>query len=69
MEQCRTDPWVFRPAVDGKEEVIMGVHADDILIGGWDETCRDFHAALTTKLPTNKLVELTWHTGCAFKRD
>ena len=69
MEQCRTDPCVFRMVVDGKVELIMAVHVDDIVIAGSDETCKDFHAALVTKFPTNNLGELTWYTGCAFKRD
>ena len=37
---------------DGKVELIVAVHVDDIGIAGSDETCRDFHAALTTKFPT-----------------
>ena len=55
--------------VDGKVELIMAVHVDDIVIAGSDETCRDFHAALTTKFPANNLSELTWYTGYAFKRN
>ena len=69
MEQCRTDPCVFRMVADGKVELIMAVHVDDIVIAGSDETCRDSHAALTTNFPTNYLGELTWYTGCAFKRN
>ena len=55
--------------VDGKIELIMAIHVDDIVIAGSDETCRDFHAALTTKFPANNLSELTWYTGYAFKRN
>ena len=66
MEQSRTDPCVFRMVVDGKVELIMAVHVDDIVIAGLDEACRDFHASLNAKLPS--LGELTWYTGCAFKR-
>ena len=69
MEQCRTDPCVFRMVVDGKVELTVAVHVDDIVIAGSDETCRDFHAALSMKFPTNDLGELTWYTGCAFKRN
>ena len=69
IEQCRTDPCVSRMVVDGKVELIMAVHVDDIVIAGSDETCKDFHAALTTKFSTNYLVELTWYTGCALKRN
>ena len=38
-------------------ELIMAVHVDDIAIAGPDEACRDFHAALNTKFPTNNLGE------------
>ena len=55
--------------VDGKVELIMAVHVDDIVIAGSDETCKDFYAALTTKFPVNNLSELTWYTGYAFKRN
>ena len=55
--------------VDGKVELTTAVHVDDMVIAGSDETCRDFHDALTTKFLTNNLGELTWCTGCAFKRN
>ena len=29
----------------------------------------DFHTALTAKFTTNRLGELAWYTGCAFKRN
>ena len=45
MEQCRPDLCVFRMIVDGKVELIMAVHVDDIVIAGSDEASRDFHAA------------------------
>ena len=63
MEQCRTDPCVFRMVVDSKVELIMDVHVDDIVIAGSDEACKDFHAALNNKFPPNNLGELTWCTG------
>ena len=69
MEQYRTDPCVFRMVVDGKVELIMAIHLDTIMIAGSDEACRDFHAALNTKFPTNNLGEQTWFPGCAFKRN
>ena len=55
--------------VDGKVELVVAVHVDDIVIAGSDETCRDFHAALNTQFPTNNLGELTWYTDCAFTRN
>ena len=69
MESCRTDPFVLRMVVDGNVKLIMDVHVDDIVIAGSDETCKDFHAALVTKFPTNNLGGLTWYAGCALKRD
>ena len=69
MEQSRIDHYVFRMVVDGKVELIMAVHVLDIVIAGSDEACRDFHAELNTRFPMNNLGELTWYTGCAFKRN
>ena len=69
MEQRRTNPCVFRMVVDGKVELTMAAHVDGIVIAGSDEACRDFHAALNTKCPTNNLGELTWYTDCAVKRN
>ena len=51
-KQCSTDSCVFRMIVDGKVELILAVHVDDIVSVGSDETCRCFHAALVTKLLT-----------------
>ena len=56
MEQSRTDPCVFRIVVNGKIELIMAVHVDDIVIAGSNEACRDFHAALNNKCPASNLV-------------
>ena len=39
------------------------------MIASSNETSKYFHAALVAKCPTKKLGELTWYTGCAFKRD
>ena len=69
MEQCRTDPCVFRMDVDGKVELIIAVHADDNVTAGSDETCREFHATLFKNFLTSKLREATWYTGCAFEHD
>ena len=54
--------------VDVKLELIMAVHAHDVVIAGLNEVYREFHAVLNTKFPTNYLGELTSYTGCAFKR-
>ena len=69
MEQRKTGPCVFHMVADGKVEVIMAVHVDVIVMAGSDEACRDFHAALNSKFPTNNLGQSTWYTGCAFKRN
>ena len=31
MEQCKIDPCVFGMVVDGKVELVMAVHVDDIV--------------------------------------
>ena len=63
MEQCRTDPRVFRMVVDGKVELTMAVHRNYRLVRDLqrfpcrvgNETCKDFHVALVMKFPTNNL--------------
>ena len=60
MEQSSTGPCVFCMVVDGKVELIMAVHADDIVIARSGKACRDFHAASNTKFPTNIQGKLTW---------
>lgn len=69
MEQCRTDQCDFRMVVDRRVKSMLAVHADVIVIAGSNETFRNFHAGLVTKIPTNSRGELTWYTGCAFRRD
>lgn len=49
-----------------KVELMMVVHVNST-VTGTDETCS--YVALGPKLPTNILAEMTWNTGCAFKRD
>lgn len=68
MKQGRSDPSMFRMVVDGQEELIMAVRADDMTIAGSDETCRDFRTALGKKSPSNILGEVTLYPDCASKR-
>ena len=55
--------------VDAKVGPIVAVYVDAIVITGLPETCRDFHAAVVTKIPPTNPGELTWYTSCDFKRD
>ena len=48
MEQFKTDPCEFSMLVDGKVELIMAVHVDDIMIAGSHETCGEFIASMYT---------------------
>ena len=52
MDQCGTDPCAFRMVVDGKVELIMAIHVDDIVIAGSNETCRDFYPCLLYTSPS-----------------
>ena len=63
MAQCRTDPCVFRRVVDGKVDLIMVVHVDDIMIADSDETCKHFHAAWVAKFPTNNVGNTNWFSN------
>ena len=39
FEQCKADACTFRKIVDGMVVMIVGVYADDLLIGGSEEDC------------------------------
>ena len=69
LEHCSASVCVLHMVVGDNEELIMAVHVDGIVIAGSDESCKDVHAALTTKLPPNILGELNWCTGCVLKRN
>ena len=69
MEQCKSDPCVFRKVVDGVVELIVVVHVDDILVGGEKEACDELHLLLNKKFPTNNLGEVRWYMGCAVELD
>ena len=65
MEQCMSDPCGFSVIADGKVELMMAVHVENIAIA---ETCRNFPAAPVSKFPQKILGELIWNISCAFKR-
>ena len=47
---------VVEYGMDGKVELIMAVHVDDIVVASSDEAYKAFHTALVTKFRTNNLV-------------
>ena len=69
FEQCKADPCIFRKVADGVVVTIVGVYADDLLVGGSDEDCESLLASLNKKFPTNDLGECTWYDGCGIERD
>ena len=69
MEQCRTDPCVYRNIVKGVVKLILVGHVDDILVSGEKEACEELHHTLNENFPTENLGELKWYLGCAVERD
>ena len=53
----------FRMIVDGKSQLMMAVHIDDIVTSGSDGMCKHFPVALIDKIPANNLEELARHNG------
>ena len=43
MEQCKTDPCVFRKFRDGRLVMIMVVHVDDMAVAGEDDDLAELH--------------------------
>ena len=68
FEQRKADPCILRKVVDGVVVMIVGVYADDMLIGGSEEDCESLLASLNETFPTNNLGECTWYDGCGIER-
>ena len=64
MEQCKTDPCVFRKFRDGKVVMILTVHVDDMAVAGTVYEVRQLHEVLNEDFTTNDLAELSLFTGC-----
>ena len=69
FEQCKADPCIFRKIVDGAVVMIIGVHVDDLLVGGSQKGCESLLLSLNKKFPTNSLGECTWYDGCGIERN
>ena len=69
MEQCRTDPCVYRNIVEGVLELIIVVHVDNTLVSGKNKAYDELHQTLNDNFPTENLGELKWYLGCAVERD
>ena len=67
MEQCKTDPRVFRLIREGIVVMITTVHVDDMAVAGPREEVDKLLEVLNEDFTTNDLGELSFFTGCAFK--
>ena len=68
LEQCKTDPCMFRLMKDGVVIPVVAVDVDDLFVVGGAKEAAQFHDALDSKFPTNMAGELSWYTGCAVER-
>ena len=69
MEQCMTDPCVFRFIREGKVVLILTVHVDDIAVAGTGVEVDKLLVALNIDFTTNNLGELSFFTGCSIIQD
>ena len=69
MEQCKTDPCVFRLIREGIVVMIMTVHVDDMAVAGPREEVDKLLEVLNEDFTTNDLGELSFFTECAFKQN
>ena len=65
MEQCMTDPCVFRLIREGKVVLILTVHEDDMAVAGTGVEVDKLLVTLNTYFTTNNLGELSFfhHPG------
>ena len=69
LEQCKTDPCVFRRTKHETMIPMVAVDVDDLFVVRGVKEVAQFHDALNKNLPTNIVRELLWYTGCAFERN
>ena len=69
MEQCKTDPCVFRKIRDGKLVMILAVHVDDIAVAGVPDEIEKLEKVLNEDFSTANLGLLNLFTGCVVEQD
>ena len=69
MEQCMTDPYVFRLIREGKVVLILTVHVDDMAVAGTGVEVDKLLVTLDTDLTTNDLGDLSFFTRCSIIQD
>ena len=69
MEQCMTDPYVFRLIREGKLVLILDVHVDDMVVAGTRVEVNKLLVTLNKDFETNDRGELSFFTGCTITQD
>ena len=69
MEQCKTDPCVFRLIREGIVVIVKNVHVDDMAVACPREEVDKLLEVLNEDFTTYDLGELSFFTGCAFKKN
>ena len=69
MEQCMTDPCVFRLIREGEVVLILTVHVDDMAVAGTRVEVDQLLVTLNSDFTSNDLGELSVFTGCSIIRD
>ena len=69
MEQCMTDPCVFRLIREGKLVLILAVHVDDMAVAGTRVEVNKLLVTLNKDFETNDLGELFFFTECTITQD
>ena len=69
MEQCKTDPCVFRKMRDNKLVMILAVHVDDIAVAGVSDEIEELEKVLNEDFTTTNLGLLNLFTGCVVEQD
>ena len=69
LEQCTTDPCVFYLIREGKVELILTVHVDDMAVAGTGVEVDKLLVTLNTDFTKNNLGEPSFFTGCSIIQD
>ena len=69
MEQCKSDPCVFRLVREVKVVLILAVHVQDMAVADSRGEVHKLLVVLNENFTTNDLGELSFFMGCVFSQD
>ena len=53
IEQCKAEPCIFRKMANDRVSLMVGVHANDIIVSGDSDVCDEVFSELKERFPVD----------------